>query len=393
MLTAAPTRLETLRVDGLAPRALVDWLRQRLLGQRGLVVALLAYDAGRNLERVPATAREEPRLPDVVVASYDAWLQGPTDHGPWQLDGPCAHARDRLAGYLAADAPPEAAEPHQTVQLTSSMTRAEHATALADVLEGIAAGDLYQANIARRLEAPLDPRRTPALYQRLRSVNPAAFGALWDLGEGQWLASQSPECLLTWDPATRAARSYPIKGTRRRSADPATDHALAAELLADPKERAEHLMIVDLVRNDLGRVAEPGGVRVGHLFGLQTLPTVHHLVSEVIARARGDVDLADVVAALFPGGSVTGAPKIAAMARIERVEGLRRGFYTGSLGLVHPDGRATFSILIRTCVVADGRVLYQTGGGIVADSDPAREWEETALKAAALTDTLEFAPP
>jgi anthranilate/para-aminobenzoate synthase component I len=183
--------------------------------------------------------------------------------------------------------------------------------------------------------------------------------------------------------------SFPIKGTRPRGRDAAQDEALAAELLADPKDSAEHVMIVDLVRNDLGRVAVPGSVEVRGLAGLQTLPTVHHLVSDVRAVARADVDLAAALVALFPGGSITGAPKIAAMSRIERVEGLRRGFYTGSFGLVFPDGRAAFDILIRTCVVADGRLFYQTGGGIVADSDPEREWEETEHKAAALERALQ----
>ena len=165
----------------------------------------------------------------------------------------------------------------------------------------------------------------------------------------------------------------------------ASDQILATELQLDEKERAEHLMIVDLVRNDLGRVAEAGSVEVQDLFGLQSLPTVHHLVSEVSATVTAETTLADLILALFPGGSITGAPKIAAQEAIERLEGLRRGFYTGSFGLVdHRTGAATFNILIRTCIAAGGRLYYQTGGGIVADSDPAREWTETQHKAAAL---------
>jgi len=263
-----------------------------------------------------------------------------------------------------------------------------HAAALGEILAGIAAGSLYQANVARRLSAELRADATPGLYLRLRATNPAPFGALWALDADTWLASNSPECLMTWDPATRAVHSYPIKGTRPRGSSAAADRALAADLEADEKERAEHLMIVDLVRNDLGRVAVAGSVGVDDLFGVRSWPTVHHMVSDVRATARDDVDLVDIALSLFPGGSITGAPKIAAMAWIEAVEGLRRGFYCGSLGVIESDGRATFNILIRTAVAADGRLFYQTGGGIVADSDPATEWQETEVKAHALTELL-----
>jgi anthranilate/para-aminobenzoate synthase component I len=344
-------------------------------------VVALAYDAGRNLERVPATAREDPPLPDVVLARYPAFVEGPGPEGPWTVVGPPA-ARDRLLATLSG--PASAPGPPPEPALRSSMDRAAHCAALEQILRGIRAGDLYQANVARRLEAPFDPATTPGLYRSLRRANPAAYGALWALDDGTWLASSSPECLLTFSPETRAAHSYPIKGTRPRGADPAEDQALACELTADAKERAEHVMIVDLVRNDLGRVAVIGSVGVDRLFDVMTLPTVHHLVSDVRATVAPERDLADLVSALFPGGSITGAPKIAAMSAIEAVEGLRRGFYTGSLGVVTGDGEACFNILIRTCVAADGRLFYQTGGGIVADSDPDREWAETEAKAAAL---------
>ncbi|MGM0574497.1 MAG: anthranilate synthase component I family protein [Myxococcota bacterium] len=410
LLAALPDRLDRVRVEALPFRGLLPWLRERLppTGGDGAVYAvLLAYDAGRNLERTPATAREDPPLPDVIVARYPAWLESPGPEGPWTLRGVTDEARRHLQAWLSGvkpthftlsdrpatggDAGPTASEGLPEA-LESTMSPAAHRVALEDVLEGIAAGDLYQANVARRLEAPMDPALTPALYRRLRRATPPAFGALWALDRETWLASASPECLLTWDPAQREAHSYPIKGTRPRGTTREEDEALGRELRADPKERAEHVMIVDLVRNDLGRVAVPGGVHVADLFGLQTLSTVHHLVSDVVADVRPDADLVDLLGALFPGGSITGAPKIAAMARIERVEGLRRGFYTGSLGVVGPDGGASFNILIRTCVAAGGRLLYQTGGGIVADSDPATEWEETEVKAAALVRALRGRP-
>ncbi|MCB9729854.1 MAG: anthranilate synthase component I family protein [Deltaproteobacteria bacterium] len=391
VLAAWPERVEVLRVADLQPgQDLAAWLRGALAPPDDgcLCAVLLGYDAGRALERWPGTALEDPELPDAVVARYPAWLEAAGPAGPWRLCGRDERARARLEAWLA-EAPPETPPTDAPGPLTSRMDRAAHRAAVLDVLDGIRAGDLYQANVARRLEARLPAASAPWLYRALRQQTPAAFGALWALADGLWLASASPECLLTWDAATRELHSHPIKGTRPRGVDPASDGHLADALLASPKDAAEHVMIVDLVRNDLGRVAVPGSVKVRVLAGLQTLPTVHHLVSDVQATARPDVDLVAALLALFPGGSITGAPKIAAMARIERVEGLRRGFYTGSFGLVWPDGRAAFNILIRTCVLARDRLLYQSGGGIVADSDPDVEWEETEHKARALERALD----
>jgi len=394
LLAAFPDRVERLSVEALPQRALVPWLRERLPAARPgaplspLTVVALAYDAGRNLEALPATALADPPLPDVVLARYPAFLDAPGERGPWTLHGP-PEARARLLAALGGAAPPPAALP--PLAFSSSMDPAAHAAAPDRILAGIAAGDLYQANVARRLEAALDlapALAAPAAHAALRAGNPAAFGALWALDADTWLASSSPECLFTFEPATRTVHSYPIKGTRPRGATPAEDGALAAALVDADKDRAEHVMIVDLVRNDLGRIAAIGSVEVARRFDVMTLPTVHHLVSDVRATLAAERDLADLVAALFPGGSITGAPKIAAMAAIEAVEGLRRGFYTGSLGVVTGDGAATFSILIRTAVLADGRLFYATGGGIVADSDPACEWDETVDKAAALVRAL-----
>lgn len=401
VLAAHPSRLESLRVETLPPGGLVDWLRARLpipdatAPAAPLVAVALAYDAGRGLERTPATAVEDPPLPDVVLATYPAFLRAPSATGPWRLFATDAAAADRLLSALtrpgAAPGAPVGGPPPvlpRGAALRSSMDRAAHRDALTRVKAQIAAGEIYQANIARRLEAPHDPAATPALHAALRARSGAAFGALWAWGDGLWLASSSPECLFTFEPTRREVHSYPIKGTRRRADAPQEDARLAAELAADPKDRAEHVMIVDLVRNDLGRVAVVGSVEVARLFDRMRLPTVHHLVSDVRATLAPDRDLADLIAALFPGGSITGAPKIAAMAAIEAAEGLRRGMYTGSLGLVFGDGEARFNILIRTCVAADGRLFYQTGGGIVADSDPRSEWDETEAKALALRRAL-----
>ncbi|MCB9731517.1 MAG: anthranilate synthase component I family protein [Deltaproteobacteria bacterium] len=396
VLAAFPDVVERVRVDALAPRELTAWLRARLptldpsAAEAPLHALVLAYDAGRNLEALPATAAEPDPVPDVVYLRYPAFAEADGEAGPFRTVARDAAAAARLEGALAADvaAPstPRGEPAHGA--LASSLDEAAHARALATVLAGVAAGDLYQANVARILSAPFPGEATPALFAAMRAANPAAFGALARLDDGLWLASSSPECLLRVDAATREVHSYPIKGTRPRAAAPDDDARAAAALRADAKDRAEHVMIVDLVRNDLGRVAVPGSVVVDALFAAMTLPTVHHLVSDVRGTLRGDADLADLLTAVFPGGSITGAPKIAAMALIEAVEGQRRGYYTGSLGLVRGTGDATFNILIRTAVVAGDRVLYGTGGGIVADSDPALEWAETEAKALAFERAL-----
>jgi len=390
LLAALPDRVDRVRVDALPHRGLLRWLRHRLgrrLDTDYLHVVLLAYDAGRNLERVDATAEEDPILPDVVVARYPAhWAFEGGDAEPVLHGTPAGR---RALEAFAASQEPAPLGPVSVEPLASRMSRSRYDAAIAETLEGIAAGDYYEINLARRLEgAGFDPSQTLDLYLRLRQQAVPRHGALWDLGDGLWLASASPECLFTWDPTSRQAHSYPIKGTRPRHAEGLQDAILASELAASIKDRAEHLMIVDLVRNDLGRIAEPGSVRVNDLFGIHHLGAVHHMVTDVAAVAREGSDLVDVIAALFPGGSVTGAPKIAAMNAIERAEGIRRGFYCGSLGVIDRGGQAVFSILIRTVVAAAGRLLYQTGGAIVADSVATEEWAETEVKAAALMRAL-----
>ena len=388
-VTACPEYVARLSVSELPFRSLDSWLRQHLPSDGGdgaLYAILLAYDAGRNLERIPETGAIDPVLPDVVIARYLGWFEADGSEGrPSACGSP--EATRRLNRWLGeAKGAPSPALPE--LSLRSSMTQSDHTQALEALLEGIAEGALYQANIARRLSAPLSAEHVPTLYRQLRETNPAPFGALWALDPETWLASNSPECLLTWEPSERRVHSFPIKGTRPRGSTDEEDHRLAEALGNDRKERAEHLMIVDLVRNDLGRIAEPGSVRVDDLFGVSSWTTVHHMVSDVHATARADVDLIDILLALFPGGSITGAPKIAAMHWIERLEGLRRGFYCGSLGVIGPTGEATFNILIRTCVAAEGRLFYQSGGGIVSDSDPLAEWRETEVKASALLRAL-----
>lgn len=389
ILAARPSSQASIRVDDLPFRALGDWLRDEAKAGADtseLRIVGLSYDAGRNLERLPALAPPEPSLPDVVFASYPAYLEGLSDRGPFILKSRDDASADALIEALRENERlPSGAFPATLEERTD---RATYSAGIEAVLEAIRAGEMYQANVARRLEADMDASLAPALYMRMRESNPASFGTLWCLGEESWIASSSPECLFTYDPEGRSAHSYPIKGTRPRGETPEQDARLARLLKADPKEAAEHVMIVDLVRNDLGRVCESGSVGVRELGAIMQLPTVHHLVSDVAGRLAEGADVVDLLLALFPGGSITGAPKIAAMKKIEEIESVRRGFYTGSVGVLEPSGKAAFNILIRTCVAHRGRLYYQTGGGIVADSTADREWEETQEKAYALTRLL-----
>lgn len=247
--------------------------------------------------------------------------------------------------------------------------------------EYIAAGDIYQVNLTHTLTAPwsVDPA---AFYPRLRAASPAPYACFLRLGDTTVL-SASPECFLQID--GRRIVTRPIKGTRPRRGD---DAAAAAELLASEKERAELVMITDLERNDLGQVCEYGSVRVAALCELQTFAQVHHLVSTVEGRLRHGITPVQALRACYPGGSITGAPKKRAREIIAGLEPAPRGIYTGALGFFARDGRAVFNIAIRTLVVRDGLASYGVGAGIVADSDPAAEYDETLHKAAGLFAAL-----
>ena len=251
--------------------------------------------------------------------------------------------------------------------------------------DAIERGDIYQANLTRRLEAPFDGDPWP-VFRRLRTGDPALFAGFLDLGASpatgrpRALLSASPEPFLSID-GEGMVSTDPIKGTRPRGRTREQDRALARELLASPKDQAENVMIVDVLRNDLGRVCEPGSVRVPRLLRLERTAAVQHLVTTVTGRLRPDADAFDLLAAAFPGGSITGAPKIRAMELIERLEPVRRGPYCGTLLWVGPDGRMGSSILIRTFVADGERLTLHVGGGITWRSDPEDEWDETVAKA------------
>jgi aminodeoxychorismate synthase component I len=250
----------------------------------------------------------------------------------------------------------------------------------------IRAGDIFQVNLSQRFCAPW-PWDPWLLYRRLRRANPAPFAAFLD--GGRWaVVSASPERFLQVDPRTRRVETRPIKGTRPRGRTPEEDARYAEMLLQSEKDLAELVMIVDLARNDLGRVCAYGTVSVPELRRLEAYPTVWHTVAVVEGRLRPGVGPAELLRATFPGGSITGAPKVRAMEIIEELEPVRRGVYTGAIGWLGWDGALDLSIAIRTFVVTGGEAYFHAGGGIVADSDPAAEYEETLAKALGLVRAL-----
>jgi len=376
------------RSDGVAvPSDPLDALERFVAeGDAGLpfplggVVGYLAYELGRLVEPPRTEPGAAPDLPLAVLARHDPVLV--YDRGRAQYLLACADpaaARAPWLERLAAPAPrwegPLAGAP-----LAPRLPPAHHRAAVERILAYLAAGDAYQVNLTQPFTAPLAGPAW-ALHGRLARAHPVPHGAYLDVGDAQ-LVANSPELFLR----RRGARieTRPIKGTRPRGDGPARDAALAAELAADPKERAEHVMIVDLERNDLGRVAVTGSVAVESLARVESHPTVHHLVSTVSARLRPGVGLAELLRATFPGGSVTGAPKVRAMEIIRELEPGARGPYTGAFGIFHPAGDLELGLAIRTAVVRDGWLRWDAGGGIVADSVPERELAEAWLKTAAL---------
>ena len=261
---------------------------------------------------------------------------------------------------------------------------ARYLEACRQTLEHIAAGDVYQANIARAWRTRLPPDTSAAaLYARLRSANPGAFAGLAELGECTVLSS-SPERLVRV--RGRDIDTRPIAGTRPR--DPGSDRRSIGELTGSAKERAEHVMLIDLERNDLGRICEPGTVRVDEFMVVESYAHVHHIVSNVCGRLRPEIAPGDVIRALFPGGTITGCPKVRCMQLIGDLEGVGRGAYTGAMGYLALDGSLDLNILIRTMTLTDGALEWRAGAGIVADSLPERELDETRAKARGLLRSL-----
>jgi len=366
----------------------------------GGAIGYVAYDLGACLERVAPPARRADLCDDIAFNLYDTVLS--IDHASGRcrllatgfpetaLAAREARARARLAQFsdLLAGACPSP-EPAAQGPLTwrSNFTRPAYEAAVERVRDYIRAGDIYQANIAQRFEADLSPGFDPfALYRRLRATNPATFGAYLDFGPLR-VASSSPERFLKL--SGRQVETRPIKGTVRRVDDPVADARLGAALQANAKERAENIMIVDLLRNDLSRICEAHSVRVPVLCGLESYASVHHLVSVVTGTLRPDLDALDLIAATFPGGSITGAPKLRAMDIITEIEGDARELYCGAIGAIGFTGDLDTSIAIRTVFMDDRTAVLQAGGGITLLSEPGPEYEETLTKAARVFQAFE----
>jgi para-aminobenzoate synthetase component I len=355
----------------------------------GGLIGYLSYDFGRRLEQLPAQAIDDLDLPDAHLGLY-AWALV-SDH-QLRTSQLVFHPRlddaerQRLVQLFETDPLDEVGDFQLLAPMTGDLSAAQYHTAFDQVQGYIQAGDCYQINLTQRFRAPCqgDPWRA---YQALRAACPTPFSGYQQLGDGSAVLSFSPERFIRVSQGEVETR--PIKGTRPRAADPIEDARNAADLLASPKDRSENLMIVDLLRNDIGRTCQTGSVKVPELFSLESYPNVHHLVSSVVGRLAADKDALDLIAGSFPGGSITGAPKIRAMQIIDELEPTRRALYCGSLLYVDVRGEMDSSIAIRSLLIKDDQVSCWGGGAVVADSHWQAEYEESIAKVRVLMETLQ----
>ena len=369
----------------------------------GGAVGYFSYDLCHFIERLPSTTVDDLNLPECYLAFYDAIVAFDHRDGKAYLiatgfpemeeEGRKRQAEEKLEEMknqlqnnplLPGVDEPSTVIAKPDIVLKSNFTREEYLKAVTIVREYIQAGDIYQVNLSQRFEADL-PVSPYELYRQLRHINPAPFANYFNF-EGVSVVGASPERFLR--ASGDRIQTRPIKGTRQRGKSTAEDEALSQELLTSIKDRAENIMIVDLERNDLGRVCRYGTVKVTELAILETYPTVFHLTSTVEGKLQPGKSRIDLLKATFPGGSITGAPKVRAMEIIDELEPTRRGVYTGSLGYLSFSREMDIDIVIRTFIIKDGRVYFQVGGGIVYDSEPEAEYEETLDKAKALIQAL-----
>ncbi|MFM1802294.1 MAG: hypothetical protein RJA81_1646 [Planctomycetota bacterium] len=364
----------------------------------GGVLGWIGYDFGWYLEHLPRTIPNRENWDDLRLGVYDHFVVH--DHKANQswyvsadFDFACDLARELVGEIWDQDFRHRSSHSHAPVwpgmKVTSILSREEYQQKVGQVLEYLKAGDIFQANFTHRFEAhgEGDPL---ALYEHLKNISPAPFAAYcsWD---DKAVVCSSPEWFYRLDGDLAVTR--PIKGTRPRGTSPEEDRKQSEELLNSPKDRAELTMIVDLERNDLGRISRFGSVQVTEPMKLESYAQVHHLVAEIQGRLRSDCDAVDLMAAMFPGGSITGAPKIRAMQIIEELETHRRGPYTGAIGYMGFDGRSAWNIPIRTILKSGSCWSYNVGGGIVIDSDPAEEFQETITKGKGMRQALENSYP
>ena len=366
---------------------------------QGGLIGFLGYDLAPLIERLPRRTPRDSRLPDLRFGLYDTAITVDNRTGEvvlhaWDLTGEGRDATERrgrhwwraIRGSLRS---PRSIGASRLGPLIGNFDPAGYLQGVRRAMDYIAAGDAFQINLSQRFTAhgtidPLD------LFLKLNSASPAPYSAFLRWAE-MAVVSASPE--LFYQTGGQTVVTRPIKGTRPRGSDAASDRLLSEELATAVKDRAELTMIVDLERNDLGRVCEYGSVRVVDPLAVESFAQVHHLVATVKGRLRAGTGPVDVVRAVFPGGSITGAPKIRAMEIIDELEPTRRSLYTGAIGFLGRGARSAFNIAIRTMLVEANRVSYQVGGGIVADSDPRGEYEETLHKGRGLRGVIERKDP
>jgi para-aminobenzoate synthetase component I len=363
---------------------------------QGGVAGYFGYELYQHLETLAVTNHDDLHFPDIILGFYDLVIAfDQIESRTWIFSSGypapaverSSKATQRLQWCLRqlqhiTDSAPRADIVNTPPLVTSNFTAKSYQRAVAKVIEYILAGDIFEANIAQRFSAQLAENFSPfALYLRLRELNPAPFAAYLNFAD-VIIASASPERFLQLD--GRMVEARPIKGTRARSTETLEDALIAEELKASAKDRAENVMIVDLLRNDLSRVCKDFTVIVTKLCELESYATVHHLVSVVSGELLEGLSAIDLLQATFPGGSITGAPKIRAMEIINEIEPTARGPYCGCIGYLGFDGNMDCSITIRTFALHNGTLTFQAGGAVVADSDPVLEYEETLAKARVL---------
>lgn len=320
-------------------------------------VGFFSYDFCKVFETVPKIAIDDISLPDWCFAFYDG-----SKKSEWSPPG----------------LPIKRIESKPPLSPTSNLSKREYIDKILKIKEYIRDGDVYQVNFAQRFSVKTS---TPPfdLYRKLQSLSPVPYASYLDFGSVQ-IISHSPELFLKKDSASNLIFTEPIKGTRPRGQEKKEDERLRSELSRSEKDRAELTMIVDLERNDLSKICKPGSVKVDELYKIKSFPSVHHLVSNIHGELLPDSSIIQVIKSMFPGGSITGAPKVRAMELIEELEPNSRGVYTGSIGYLDIRGSFQFNIAIRTILIADETAFFHLGGGIVADSDPESEYLETMHK-------------
>ena len=394
LLIAGIDPVETLQLSNSDPEQTLAIVDKRLAENLACILTI-SYDFGLKLLGIlPSVIGFSADFePDVFLARFDALVVHDYDSGITYVGGN-TEKYDSISKKLTANISNFKSEiSNSQATVTSNFTKSQYLDAIETIKERIRQGDTYQTNLTQQLTADLPVGLTPQqIFYRLRRDHPAPFAAFIDR-PGSTVVSASPERFFRVDAAGGTITASPIKGTRPRGTTPSDDNELRAELLASNKDRAENTMIVDLLRNDLGRICEYGSVRVEKLCDLEEHPTLFHLVSTVSGDLRKNVKLSDILRAVFPCGSITGAPKISTMKIINEIEPNARGLSMGSIGYHIPAGFGVpetldLNVAIRTMVIRDQRATFNVGGGIVIDSDPLNEYDETLVKAKALLNAI-----